>query len=479
MNTIIRFISTRPLHKALAVAMLLSVQAQAQEKITLQQAIQNTLDNNLQIKQVALSEALSQEAIQQSKYALLPNLNASANQNFSFGRSEDPTTRQFVNNSIANSNGSLSSNVALFQGFQKINQIAQNKYQLEADKSNTQKMKNDLTLLVVSTYLQVLNNADLVLAAQQQLDITRQQLDRVQKLFNVGNNTTADLSLAKSQVASSELNLTNNQNQLDISYLNLAQLMERDPASKFEVVAPAINEIGNIYRGTPEEVFAKATENYPDVRLSNYNLLAAQKGVDIARGNYMPRLSLGASLGSGYSNNRFGSTVVASGLRQIGVTQTTNEPVVTQAFTSTTYDIPFFDQVNQNFNQGFGFSLSIPIFNGFSARSSVRRAKISVQNAELSQQLTKNNLNKTINQAVLDLRAAEKSYASAQSAYNSQLDAFKATQQRYTVGLVNSLEFNQAQTNLNTAQFNMIQAKYNLIFRNKVIDYYLGNPISF
>lgn len=448
------------LKKAFVIAgcTILAWPASAQEKITLRQAVENTLQNNLQIKQAALSEALSTENIKQSKLARYPTLNASDNVNFGFGRTEDPTTRQFLNTSVTTFNTSLTSNVTVFQGFQKLSEIAQNKFQLEADKSNTRKVKNDLTLLVVNTYLQVLNNRDLVAAAQQQAELSKQQLDRIQKLFNVGNNTVADLSQGKSQLATAELNITNAQNQLDISYLNLAQLMERDPAAPFEVVAPAIDEMGqaNTSRNAAQ-IFNTAQEAYPDIKLAEYNRLVAKEGVRFATGNYYPRLTLGANLNSGFANTR----------QRLNLT------------TGLPEKYPFLDQINGNFGQAFGFNLSIPIFNGFSARSSVKRAKINLQNAEYAELLAKNNLNKTINQAVLDLRAAEKSYNSALSAYNSQKDAFNATQQRYTVGLVNSLDFNQAQTNLNKAQFDMIQAKYNFIFRNKVIDYYLGNPITF
>src|SRR5690606_38143801 len=139
----------------------------------------------------------------------------------------------------------------------------------------------------------------------------------------------------------------------------------------------------------------------------------------------------------------------------------------------------FATQIQDNFNQFIGFGLSIPIFNGFSARSAVRRAKISFQNSEIDEQIAKNNLNKVINQAVFDLRAAEKRLQSAQSAFQSSKDAFNAIEKRYAVGLVNSLDFNQAQTNLNKAEFDQIQAKYDLIFRSKVIDFYLGNPLTF
>ena len=195
----------------------------AQERITLKRATELVIENNLQIKQSQFSEAISEENLQQSKLALYPTLNANTGLNFNFGRSIDPLTNQFVNQAITSTSGNVSSGTALFQGFQKINQISQNKLQLDADKSNTQKIKNDLVLAVVTNYLSVLNAQDLLLASKQQLAISNQQLDIEQKFFDVGNKTLADLAQARSQVATAELNVTNAQNQGDLSFLNLAQ----------------------------------------------------------------------------------------------------------------------------------------------------------------------------------------------------------------------------------------------------------------
>lgn len=429
--------------------------ANSQEKITLQQAVDLTLQNNLQIKQSKLNEALSGENLKESKLFFYPTLNASTNLNFNYGRNPDPLTYEFVNQQITTASGGINSSVPIFQGFRLWNQVSQYKYQLEADKSATRKVQNDLSLTVVTTYLQVLNNEDLLTAAKQQLELANLQLDREQKQFDVGSKTLADLSQAKAQAATAQLNVTNAQNQLDISYLNLAQLMERDPGNRFQVVKPVIDQLGeinNTYSAT--EVYTKAANNYPDITLAKFRTLAAKKAIDVAKGSLYPRLTFGANLGSQYSSREY----AVNGI--------------------TTRD-KFTDQIDANFNQTLGFTLSIPIFNNLSSRIGVRRAKISYQNAQVSEQLARNNFNKIIYQAVTDLRAAESSYNSANSAYQSSKDAFNAIQQRYGVGLVNSLDFNQAQTDLNQKEFNLIQARYNLIFRNKIIDFYLGNPLTF
>ena len=164
-----------------------SLDTRAQEKITLKRATELVVENNLQIKQAQFSEAISDENLRQSKYSLFPTLNANTSLNFNFGRSIDPLTNQFVNQAITSTSGNISSNTPLFGGFQRMNIIAQNKLQLEADKSFTQKVKNDLILAVVTNYLTVLNSQDLLTASMQQLDISKQQLDIEQKFFDVGN----------------------------------------------------------------------------------------------------------------------------------------------------------------------------------------------------------------------------------------------------------------------------------------------------
>ncbi|MDP3467889.1 MAG: TolC family protein [Daejeonella sp.] len=421
----------------------------AQERITLKRATELVIENNLQIKQAQFSEAISGENLSQSKLAVYPSLNANTGLNFNYGRSIDPLTNQFVNQAITSNTGSVTSNTALFQGFRRMNEISQNKLQLEADKSNTQKVKNDLVLAVVTNYLSVLNAQDLLTASQQQLEIANQQLDIEQKFFDVGNRTLADLSQAKSQVATAELNVTNARNQVDLSFLDLAQLLERDPSVAFEVEKPQIDNISNVNAAySAVDVFNTASLNFPDIKLAEFRKLVFEKEIDIAKAGYFPSLNLQSGFGTRYSNGSFGNT-------------------------------SFGEQVKDNFNQFIGFGLSIPIFNGLAAKSAVRRANINFQNAMLSEKLAKNNLNKVINQAVYDLRAAEKRYYSTLTAYESSKEAFNVIEQRYAVGLVNSLDFNQAQTNLNRAQFDQIQAQYDFIFRSKVIDYYLGNPITF
>jgi outer membrane protein len=431
-----------------------SFSVKAQEIITIQQAVERTLNNNLTIKQAQLSAALSDENLSQSQYALYPNLNANINPNLTFGRGLDQTTFQVTNQTSLYTSGNLSTNVDLFNGFRKINQIKQNKTLLEADKSNVDKIKNDLILNVVTSYLQVLYNTDLEKASKDQLAIAKKTLERESALLDAGNKTLADVSQAKSQVATAELNLTNAENALAISYLTLGQLMEIQPNQKFLVQAPIIDNI-KVADNTdnPDEIYSNALNIFPDIKLATLRSLAAKQAIDVAKGAYAPSLSLGAGLNTSYSYqfNYKGLTPQSS----------------------------FADQIDQRLGQSIGMSLQIPIFNGFTARSGVRKAKINYQNYLTQEQLAKNNLSKIIFQASTDLKAAKSRYVSTQNAFIAQKDAFYVVEQRYNVGLVNSLDYSTAQTNRNKAEIDFIQAKYDLLFRAKVIDYYLGKPITF
>ncbi len=194
----------------------------AQEVITIQQAIDKTLTNNLQVKQSKLSESLSEENLKLSKFDLYPSLNSGINQNMNWGRNQSQSGL-FENTQRYNLSANLSTGVDVFNGFAKVNQIRQNKILLDAGKTNTDKVKNDLILQVVTSYLQILYNKDFLKAAQDQLTVAKQLTNQQQQLLDEGNKTLADLSQAKSQVATAELNVTNAANALSISYLTLAQ----------------------------------------------------------------------------------------------------------------------------------------------------------------------------------------------------------------------------------------------------------------
>lgn len=438
----------------LFVALLLSLGAKAQETISLRQALEIARANNLQVKQAAFQSSLSELEVKQAKMNFFPTLNAGVSSGVNWGSYFDPFTAKLNTASVSSLNGSANTSAVIFQGLQRINLVSANKYLLLADQSNIEKVKNDLDLAVVTTYIEALTNQDLAIASQQQLKLSKQQLEVERINFDVGKKTQADLSQAISQVAIDESNLTTTQNLYDLSILNLKQLMEMDPNTAIILEIPVLPDIENMESEyTAQQVFNSALMTFPEIEVAKYNAEAAKKNIAIAKGGYYPTLSLSGGISTGYSS-------------------TATEPLTNER-------MGFGRQLNVNRGESIGLSLSIPIFNNFRTRIGVSKAKISYENALVSEQRAKNDLNKVINQAVLDLKAADGNYTSKKLVFESLREAFNVINQRYEVGLANSIELSTAQLNMNRAEFEFITAKYNMIFRSKVIDFYLGKSISF
>jgi len=428
--------------------------AYAQKTITIREALDQALRNNLQVKQAAFQSSLSEQDVVQAKMDLYPSLSAGVQARQNWGLNFDQTSAKLVNTSITTAGASLSSSALLFGGFQKVNQIKANRYQLLASQSNVDKAKNDLVLAVVTKYLEALSNQDMAIAAKQQVTLSKEQLRVQQYNYEVGNKTLADLSQAKSQVATDELNLTTAQSAYDLSILELKQLMEMNPSNDIELEKPPLPNVDKLVSAyVAEDIYQEAVQHYPDIKLAQYNAMVAKKNIDIAKGGLYPQLSLDGGYGTNYSSKAY--------------------DLITGA------PLSFGKQLDQNKSTYIGATLSIPIFDNYRRNIAVKKAKISYESAVNDELLARNNLNKVVNQAVLDLRTAEKRYYSTQENFKAASDAFEVLKQRYDVGLANSVELSTQQTAMNKAEFDFIQARYDFIFKSKVIDFYLGRPITF
>lgn len=473
------FIKNRPLFLFLVFFFFGSiVWAQSADVWTLSRCLEYAAENNLTIKQQKLNVALSSENLLQNSLSLLPSVNATGGQNYNFGRSVDPLTYQFETERIVNTSLGLTANFTLFSGFQRLNSIAQSNYQLKADKSSIEKTKNDVALSVVTYYLQILYNRDLVSNSETQVNLSKQQVAKAEKNLEVGNITKGDLFEIKAQLARDEYTLTNAQNQLDISKLNLIQLLDLDPSKPFDIEKPEI-VLPEASTYQADEVYAAALNSQPDIKVADFRLRAAEKGLHVAYGGLSPRISLTGGANTGYSSGRTTVTGYKPLVYASGITKTTHDTVLSGTAIPITELTPFKTQLDQNLSYYVGLNVTIPLFNGWQTQAGIRRAKISYQNADLSSKITKTSLHKTINQSTADLSAARKKLDAAQNSYESLTEAFKYSQQKFDVGQINSVDYNIAKNNLARAQTDYLQAKYDLIFKSKILDFYSGKSLSF
>lgn len=429
---------------------------------SLEECINHAIENNIMIKQQELQTQLQENTLQQSKLGRLPSLNGTATNNWSFGRALDETTYQFTEEENVRSNQFYATaGLTLFSGLQNYNTILRNKYNVDASFQDLQNIKDDISLNVALAYLQILLNKELVMVTENQLQTTREQISKTEKMVEAGSLPRGNLLEIQAQAAREELQLVNMENQLDLSYLDIVQLLELDSVSGFEIVVPEIT-VGatGIIMENPGDIYITAKERRPEILGAELRLRSAEYDLKIAKGGRSPRLNLNTSFSTGYSSIR---------QKILGI-----DPVEGILYG----EYPFSDQVNDNINYGIGLTLSIPVFNGWQVNTGISNSRINIRNSQYSLENTKKQLYKNIQQAYADAQASLKSYTASQKAVESMKESFRYTEQRFNVGMVTPVEYNTAKAQLLNAESELAQAKYEYIFKIKVLDFYKGLPLK-
>ncbi|WP_159521532.1 TolC family protein [Sunxiuqinia indica] len=433
------------------ITLIFSGTAKAQQNWDLQQCIDYALENNIQIQQQSINTDYYQNELQQAKNNRLPSLSGSLSNSFNFGRSlqYDNTYANYNSNQTG---ASLSANVPLWNGFKLQNSIDKADLDLRASLADLQKAKDDIKLYIAAAYLEILFAEELVQVAEDQLEVTKLQIDRTQKLVDAGSLAKGSLLEIEAQQANEELNLVNQQNSLQLAYLNLYQLLEIASPDQFKIekpVLPVVKANGSLLNSM--DVFRNAVKIRPEVKSAEYRLGSLKEQVAIAKGSLYPSLTFGADYYNSY-NNKY------------------------KDFNGD--EISLNDQLKNNERYGLGVNLSIPIFSKGQVRTQVKNAELQVLNQEYELQSTKNTLRKDIEQAYTNALAALKKYMASNKAVESTQEAFRYTEEKFNVGMVNSVEYNQSKNNLAKAKSDLAQSKYEYIFRTKILDFYNGNPLN-
>lgn len=435
----------------------------AQEKTwTLEECIRYAIEHNIQVKQQEIQTSYQENALEQSKMNRLPNLNGSASQQYSFGRTPDLTTYQFTDQRTRSNSFNLSSSISLFNGLQTLNTIKRNEFNVLASEKDLEKFKEDIAMNIALAYLQILLNKELLEVNENQLGISQQQIDKTEKMVEAGSLARGSLLEIQAQAANEEVQVVQSQNLLDMSYLNMIQLMELDSMNGFGIEIPdfSVPQQADLQTGI-RDIYQIAVADRPQVKAEEYRLNSSESALLIAKGARSPSLSLSGSWYTGYSSVRK-KTVIDPG---------TGLPVQEE--------YPFFDQLSDNRNTGISLSLNIPIFNRMQVNNGISNARLGIQNQEYALEFVKKNLLKNIQQAHADVRAAIKSYNASLKAVESMRESFRYTEQRFNVGMVTSLDYNTAKNQLTQAESALTRAKYEYLFKVKVLDFYRGVPLQF
>ncbi|SHM12697.1 TolC family protein [Hymenobacter psychrotolerans] len=459
---------------------------------TLQSAVAYALEHNLTVRQSQLNAELSDVTQRAGRGALLPTANLSGSQTWNYGTGLDPLTNDFVSQTIRSNNFSAFSQITLFSGFQLRNTVKRNSLDYQAALIDIEQARNDLSLNVASVYLQLVLSEELIRANQTRVNSSQQQIERTQKLLKAGAVAESNLLDSRAQLASDELTVVTAQNQRDIARLQLIQLLNLDAAgaASFRIDLPQLADPDDEaeYAAEPGAIFETAQGLMPEIKAADLRVRSGQLGVDVARGAYLPRLTFGAGVFTGFSSSRLARVFNGDSTSAIPipVVQYVNgQPVPTTfAVLQPKQAIPdllpakFSDQIKDNLGRQLQFNLTIPILNGFQARTNVQRAQVTARQAELRAEQTRLTLRQNIQQAAADALAAQRRFTSSKRQVEALTLAYRNAEIRFNNGLLNGTEFNIAKNNLAAAESTMIQAKYEFIFRSKVLDFYQGRPLA-
>ncbi|MBK8701839.1 MAG: TolC family protein [Saprospiraceae bacterium] len=450
----------------------------SQEVWPLRKCIETALNNNLTIKSSKLNLESAGIDATQARHARYPNLSASSSVFWNFGRTIDPTSNTFTTETFFNNRWGLNTGVTLFNGFAIKNSILQTKENINAAKEDIEQTRNDIALNVSSFYLNALFAKENLAIAKSNLELTRASLNQIQTLVRSGARAPNEALDIEAQFATDEQALLIAENNFTVSKMQLRQLMLTD--QDFDVELP-----GSIALSTDpdiiifEELYEGALSTQRAVAAGEYRVRSADLGVKIAKGQRLPSLTVGGSLGTNYSNQ---------GIRFAGSEKVTTP--LTAYLAGVPYNFlieqetPLIEragyayQVDNNLSYGIGMSLSIPILNNYANTANIEKAKIFSETTRINLETTKQNLKITVQQAHADAKAAKLKLQAAEKTFTAQQAAYDNAGKRFSLGSISSLDLSNARTRLDNARNNLLISKYDHIFRVKILDYYLGKGIS-
>ncbi len=428
----------------LAIAMLTTPHVDMRaETWTLENCVSYALTHNLSVKARQLNIESGQLQLTEAKDRFLPSLNASAGESLNFGRGLT-ANNTYADRNTTNFQWGASLQLPLFQGLSEYRQIKVAKSNLQQLLYEHEAAKDNVTLNIISQYLQVLYAKEVHASALSQLSQTTYEVGRQKALLEAGKVPEADLLDAESQKAQDELQVVTSENDIKVSLVELANLLQLPDVGNFDI-APIPEDEPII--PTAESVFNAAMMHNNSILAASQSIKTAEQNISLAKSCYIPRLSFNAGIGSSYYT--VGGYV----------------------------NDPFSAQMKHNFSTYVGVSLSIPIFDAFSTRNSVRQAKLQHLSAQLQLDQQSTDLYKTIQLAYYQACGAREKYLASLSTLEKTRRSFAATQEKYNLGRATPAEFEQAKNNLFRIEISSIQSHYEYLLRHRILIFYQSNRL--
>ncbi len=452
---------------------------QAQETLTLEDCIEIALAQNFSVQRAQINAQGESIQYKQSRNALLPRINADYNYGVSNGRSIDPFTNAYVTEQLNFSNAGLGLSATVFNGFRLLNSLKQSSLNKAAAGMEVEEARQNRMLDVTLSFLQVLNARELVKLAETRLLTTREQLNRLEKLNEEESGNPSDFYDLKGQLALDQNAITDATNSLNNALEELKFLLNTDADIEAESLVLITEFKGQ--KLSAEGIYEQALQNLAAIKARELRLEAAEKGVAVARSQYLPEISLFANLNTNYSSAA--RLFEESGTELLETTDFvsisgTDYNVFTQETRFDSRGISYTDQLNNNLNSTIGVSVSIPLFNGFRAKNNVQLQKVEQDRAEVALAETKRALKQNITQAYNDWNAAATSYELLEEQVAAYEKSFAINEARFNLGVATSVEYITSKNRLDNARINLTNTRYTYLLRDKVLEFYKGEVIK-
>lgn len=412
---------------------------------SLEQCVDYAIEHNIEVRQRMLEVRQGELAVREQKDQVLPHLSGYGSESFSFGRGLT------ADNTYANRNTSSFSvgaqlSIPLFQGLRVVRGVKYSNTSLRALVEQSEAVKDNVTVNVIAQYLQALYARETLEVARMSLGVAQDELRRREELLAAGKIPELDLYEAKAQVSRDELTVVNAVNDSTIAMLDLANLLNLENDGSFDIT-PLPENLDEVIPSVDQVWSAMLIDNHT-LQAANIQRDAAAQNVLVSKSGYLPTLSFSAGLGTNYYK--------------------------TSGFDNDSFS----DQMRHNFSKSLGFSLNIPIFDGFSTRNSVNRAKIQQLNADLNLENTRQTLYKTITSAHAQAIAAERKEKTSDVTVESTKAAFDAMRVKYDNGRANATEYEKSKADYTNALSERLQARYERILRTRILRYYENGVIN-
>lgn len=460
--------------------------AQTEEVWSLEDCLRHARENNIPLQQAEISYDIAKVNLLENQLSRLPSLNASVDYGVSYGRTIDPVTNSFETESITSNRFSLSAGLPLYNGNRINSSIKRSRSELEAGRQDLKLSEIQQLNAVSEAYLNVLLALDQLEATRKSREITKDQLEQTDKLIKAGVVPENDRLNILAQLARDEQTVIASQNNLEAARIGLKGLLNLPGDYVLTIERPELEipeDIDPEYF-TFSRLYQNGLQSAPQLLGSKARVESAKHGIPIARSSMLPSLSVFGSLFSNYSNRTRSAAFTGIEFSDPQLVIINGEEALAQ-FPQQNFefsDVPYFDQIQDNFGQQFGFRLSLPIFNQYTFQSNLQRAKLNKLNAELNYQQSLQTFNNSIQQTLAAARAAQARYQVAQLSLDAQQMAFDNAEKRFQLGAINSIDYTTAKVALEQAQLEIIQAKYNYLYQLKTLEWSMSDfsePIKF